>query len=268
MGRFRILCGALTALILSIQPLCAEIPGAQAGTRQDPNAVLGIFEGEDAVLFWHLRDAGFSAKSVSEYLRTAKMGSKNVGSMLDGLRAGWLILRDPARDAAHYTFYDPKTEGVYYVPISATIEYGEAKLARSALEVRDDGLMAAYGDPRTGAVVVRRLSPDLEAIESTAGILEHEKGVLKEALILEPSAFGMLLEHPALQGIAAKLNEQTENKSSAAAEMAAYLRGGKNRSILATRTGSGDFLFKLRDDGHDKRYIYTSPDSIREFPVG
>lgn len=291
MGSFSKLAALLTALLLAANsPLfagsafdqlkgdagdeaVAEIEDSQGPlkgkvvkVKQDPNAVLGIFEGADDTLFWFVRDAGFSSKSVREHLKKSKMGSRDVGEMLRELKSGWLVMRDAINDLPHYTFIDPGTQSVFYLPIDAIV-LGEEQLPRGPLTMEEDSLVVAFGSKKAGTVVYQRFSPEYDADSGEVGIVtlavfEYKGGKLAEAMMFEAGGLRRLLTEDELGPLA-----QDTGNGAPLAKMVKFLETAENPSIQAVPSGATGRLYKLREDGVEKLYIYVKGDVVKEFPV-
>ncbi|MFA5140315.1 MAG: hypothetical protein WC728_13875 [Elusimicrobiota bacterium] len=246
----------------------APVAGSETPAQQDPNAVLGLFQGADDTLFWFMKDAGLNSRSVSQQLAQGKQGQRNVGTMLRDIQGGWLILRDPIKDVPHYTFLDPKDKKVYYIPLES-VAVGDKTLRLNALgkdSVQSDQLFVSYGDAKDGPLVFQQLQPDVKAVDKTLAVFDHKGGKLTEGILFD--AEFLKKEGPRVfEPVKAALTKKEGDSPSALEKMEKFLKEKPDRSILVSPAGADGFLFKQREGEKETLYVYVKGDSVKEFPV-
>lgn len=253
----------------------AGTPAVKGGqgieAQESGNVVLGSFENGADILLWFLRDlkAGLTSESIRAHVLKNPLGRRDVFQMLGGMDKAWMVLRDPVEENPFYVCSADKQ--VLYLPISPTVEVdtgkGSANLARAAISAENDRLMAAFGAAKDGMVVFMKYQPDAEAIQVQAGTLYYEEGALVEAQVYDADALPMALRDRRLVKAAAVLTPPKGEAHAAYGTIRKFLAEGPDRMAQVTFNKSGGVLIKLREGDQDKRYVFITGDSVKEFAV-
>lgn len=242
------------------------VPPAGAGAAvQDSDAVLGTLELSDKVLFWFERDLGLSADSIERLVRSGAGRKREIVPMLRELKAGWVVLRDPAGDLPYAAFFDPGPGKVFYVDVSSTADLGGGPAGLAGLSREGDRLIATYGSPKSSTMARQRLEPERGGAFATIELARFSGGRLASGWVREPALLDDLLSQPGLKEWWSALRPASGEGPSPRERMAGFLAEGADRIVTVSPVGAAGYYIKLRAGDRDAFYFYAAGGALKGY---